>query len=135
VAWQRAAFAYPKPCRQRGECGGAGPRQAGERTSETGEAAAVVARILEEKQVGPGADPMMELRQDGDDVTLFLDGLELIRHTARRPALYAGRARLGYSVFKGRFRIRDRTRMEPLSRCEAAPLRTVGVVSPGARSP
>ncbi len=58
---------------------------------------------------------MIELREEPDGQSLLYNGREVLRHTARRPCLYAGSAALDYALFKGKFHIRDRSRLSPLS--------------------
>jgi sulfoquinovosidase len=59
---------------------------------------------------------MVELREDSEGQSLVYNGRVVLRHSAGRPCLYAGRSALDYAIFKGKFHIRDRSRLAPLSR-------------------
>ncbi|HAE21655.1 MAG TPA: alpha-glucosidase [Spirochaetaceae bacterium] len=62
---------------------------------------------------------MVELRESAEGLSLFYNGREVLRHSAGRPCLYAGRASLDYKLFKGKFHIRDRSRLSPLRQLDA----------------
>jgi sulfoquinovosidase len=59
---------------------------------------------------------VVELREDSEGQSLVYNGRVVLRHSAGRPCLYAGRSALDYAIFKGKFHIRDRSRLAPLSR-------------------
>jgi len=60
-------------------------------------------------------------RRDGW-LELLQDGRVVLRHSEREPLLRSGEARVGFRFFKGRFRIRDRSKLVGLELVEAESL-------------
>ncbi len=62
---------------------------------------------------------MIELLESPGGIEVRWNGETVLVHTVRRPCAALGPARLRYSLFKGRFRIRDHSSLAPLRRCLA----------------
>ena len=58
-----------------------------------------------------------DIEETGDGFELRLDGKVVIRHSARRPWLEVGRGEASYEMYRGNFKVRDRSlRLAPLTR-------------------